>query len=438
MDAQPASPLSRSVLVLAALCLAVAVGGVVWSAWDMFGAARRPMLQGWDDSFYYYWLPSAVIDGDVDFTNQVEASGTLPPAAQAEALAQPRTPTGLLPNKYPPGWALGSLPFFLVAHAFTPQNATGFEPPYLLAVWLGQLLYAGLGVGLAIRIVARFFPAQPAALAVLAVWLASPLVYYQGARLSMSHSQVFALAMVAFWAALRLWDGEQRPRTWAVLGASAALLVITRNVAVLYLIWPAFVLLRRLRSWRAAGWLLVGGAVPVLVQLVAWKALYGSWLVYSYAGERFDFGQLRFAEVLFSSRHGWFYWHPLLGVAIASFLVWSWRRVEGRAWLISLAGTVVLNAAWPTWWLGSSFGHRGFEVPTLFAALGLAAILSRATRPWQRCAAAAAVTVAVAWNLALLGLFLTQRIPREEPVRYLDAARALGQWVAPASLAGER
>jgi hypothetical protein len=31
----------------------------------------------------------------------------------------------------------------------------------------------------------------------------------------------------------------------------------------------------------------------------------------------------------------------------------------------------------------------------------------------------------VCWNLALLGLFLTHRIPREQPVTYRDAAAAL-------------
>ena len=187
MDAKFASPVN-AVRLLIALCVAVIAVGMAWPAWDMFSAARRPMLQGWDDSFYYFWLPSIVIDHDIDFANQLRDSGTIHPSTRDLALTLPRTITGLIESKYPPGLAIGSLPFFLLAHAFMPENATGFEPPYLIAVWVGQLLYAIGGLALATNILARYFPKQIAIVAALAGWLAGPLVYYQSARLSMSHS----------------------------------------------------------------------------------------------------------------------------------------------------------------------------------------------------------------------------------------------------------
>lgn len=426
MDARPAAPLILRPRWLIALCLAVVAAGTLWSAWDMFGASRRPLIQGWDDSFYYYWLPSVVIDRDVDFSNQLAHSRTLDASSVTEALSQPRTATGLLPNKYPPGWALGSLPYFLVVHAFAPSGATGLEPAYLAAVWFGQLVYAWIGVWLACRITSRFFPAPIAITAVLVAWLASPLVYYQSARLAMPHSQVFSLAMLAFWCAFRIADGDRRARWWALLGFASALLVVTRNVAVAYLLWPAWVVVRNLRTARA-GLALLGAALPVIaVQLFAWKALYGSWLVYSYGGERFDFAQLHVGEILFSPRHGWFYWHPLMAVGIAGFTAWAWRRTEGRAWLVSLGAIVFLNAAWPTWWLGSSFGYRGLEVATLFVALGLGAVLQRTvSHRTLRLVLTTFAAGCVIWNLTLLALFLTQRIPREAPVTYTQSARAL-------------
>ena len=86
MDAKPAAPVTV-VALLIALCVTVVAAGVTWTAWDMFGAARRPMLQGWDDSFYYFWLPSAVIDHDVNFANQLEHSGTIAPGMRDLALA---------------------------------------------------------------------------------------------------------------------------------------------------------------------------------------------------------------------------------------------------------------------------------------------------------------------------------------------------------------
>src|SRR5690606_28038209 len=314
-----------------------------------------------------------------------------------------------------------------------PPNATGFEPVYEIAVWSGQLLYAIVGLWLATRIVARYVSALPnsdaiasefgkaevsagasfALPAVLLVWLASPLVYYQSTRLSMSHSQVFALAMAVFWLALRIHDGTSRASHWLLLGFCSALLVVTRNVAALYLIAPAWLVARELRTAKPLALFALGAALPAAVQLLAWKLLYGSWLVYSYGGERFDFSNLHLLQILFSPLHGWFYWHPLLLPTIVAFARWASRRPARRGWLVSLAFLTLLDAAWPTWWLGSSFGHRGFEVALFFAMLGFATLLQwTAPRPIFRRVLLAFATLAVVWNLALFALFLTQRIPR--------------------------
>jgi hypothetical protein len=428
MDSDRRTTLNLATL-LAAIAILVTVVGVTWVAWDMAGPVRKSMLQGWDDSYYYFYLPSVVIDHDLDFANQIAQSGTMNADMRDASLSLPRTATGLIPNKYPPGWALGSLPFFLVAHALAPAGSTGFEPSYITAVWFGQLLYAVIGVWLAIKILSRYFPPETSTVIALVAWLASPLIYYQSARLAMSHSQVFALAMAMFWLSLQLLDGDKRLRSWWLLGFTSALLVITRNLAVVYCTLPLLVVLRRLRRVSAA-LALIGGAIgPLAVQLLTWKVLYGSWFAYSYGGERFNFSDLHLASVLFSPLHGWFYWHPLMFVGIGGFIAWAWPRPEGMAWIISLIAVVLLDAAWSTWWLGSSFGHRGFETATLFAMIGFASLWDAIRdRPKARQFLATVAALAVMWNLALFALFLTQRIPREKPVTYVDAANALRQW----------
>jgi hypothetical protein len=116
-------------------------------------------------------------------------------------------------------------------------------------------------------------------------------------------------------------------------------------------------------------------------------------------------------------------------VGIGGFIAWAWPRPEGMAWIISLIAVVLLDAAWSTWWLGSSFGHRGFETATLFAMIGFASLWDAIRdRPKARQFLATVAALAVMWNLALFALFLTQRIPREKPVTYVDAANALRQW----------
>ena len=420
----------RIVPFLVAVCLCVAAPSLIWNGWDMFGPAKHPMLQGWDDSFYYFWLPAVVINHDLDFSRQIERSPTIDAAARQEMLRLDRTPTGLIPNKYPPGWAIGSLPFFLAARALSPSGSTGFEPIYFVAVWLGQLLYAAVGLALAVSIVRRLIPGAPAAVAVLTVWLASPLVYYQTARVSLSHSQLFVLAMATFWLALRIAEGDRRKRMWFSLGFCSALIVVTRNVDVVYLLFPAFLLARSIRSWSEAAWLALGAAGPAAVQVAAWKILFGSWFAYSYYTERFVFGHTHYADLLLSPRHGWFYWHPFLLVGVVAFLWWSYRRPIGWPFVASLLAIIVLNGAWPNWWFASSFGSRGFEVATFFCMLGVAFLLVTVReRPGLRRLLAACAGAAITWNLLLLALFLTRRISREDPVTYPQAAYAFARWL---------
>src|SRR5262249_37459374 len=78
-----------------------------------------------DGRGYYVYLPSLVIDGDLDFRNQMLEHG---PAAGRPALERGLTPRGLVANRYPVGLALTLAPAFLAAHAAAEAGhaATGW------------------------------------------------------------------------------------------------------------------------------------------------------------------------------------------------------------------------------------------------------------------------------------------------------------------------
>ena len=60
----------------------------------------RSALRGYDNTFNYLWLRSAMVDGDWDFRNDLAACNTLTPQYREAALSLPLTPTGRIPNKY--------------------------------------------------------------------------------------------------------------------------------------------------------------------------------------------------------------------------------------------------------------------------------------------------------------------------------------------------
>src|SRR5262249_29634938 len=84
------------------------------------------------------------------------------------------------------------------------------------------------------------------------------------------------------------------------------------------------------RLLRLAPAVLVGLA-PLYAQSLAWHTLYGRFLLNTYTREGTHFNWTRPAawQTLFSSRHGLFFWSPLLLVA-AGGVAWRLYRGAGR------------------------------------------------------------------------------------------------------------
>ncbi|MES1167023.1 MAG: hypothetical protein ABUL68_03385, partial [Pseudomonadota bacterium] len=337
----------RPALITAAMVLSIFA--VVYQGWDMFARTpHKPMLQGNDDSYYYFWLRSAVVDGDWDFSNELRTSPTIDESARPVLLAEPLTPAGRPRDKYTIGWAFASAPFFLAAHVvakLTGQPADGWQPVYFVFIWIGHLGYTLGGLWLALRVMRRFVGENAAWIGVLAVWLASPLLYYQTARISMVHGLAFVLTVAAFELAFGLREKPASRLRWLLLGGVAGLLLITRPTSGVYLLFPAWLAGRllwapasRREAWRGLGWAVLPALGLLGLQSAAWHQVYGSWFPDTYAGETFRFASPQLASVLFSPQHGLFYWHPLLLVSGAAFLYATGRGLFPFTWLLSLMG----------------------------------------------------------------------------------------------------
>jgi hypothetical protein len=119
------------------------------------------------------------------------------------------------------------------------------------------------------------------------------------------------------------------------------------------------------------------------------------------------------AAVLFSSNHGLISWHPLIAVCLFGLVLLSVREhpVIGRLSLVCFAAQLYVVGAWWCWWMGNSFGHRGFLGLTPLFILGLAAVLERLTQRWARRLFVAAVGCLFLWNVVLMFAYLSEIIP---------------------------
>jgi hypothetical protein len=126
-------------------------------------------------------------------------------------------------------------------------------------------------------------------------------------------------------------------------------------------------------------------------------------------------------DSLFSSRHGIFFWTPLLTVAVLGLLERARRaRPEARGALAALATLAVLNASVRPWW-GGGLGNARFLPALPLFALGLATVLDvvRVTareRPLRLAGAVGAILIA--WNLLLMAQYRRELVPRDDTVAF--------------------
>ena len=304
-----------------------------------------PRIYATDEVQYFAYLRSLYFDGDLDFRNEYEHFAQIgerqrpPDPAVRNALLRsdaqnPNPTTGKLRNVAPIGSALLWAPGFLLADAgVLLANALGagiardgFARPYIWAVCLMSALYALGGLLLSYRLARRFAGTFAAALATIAIWLATPLLMYTYILMPWSHPAgffLFALFLTlwmgvhksqggkeflgqrrtgtkistdapATFASSNLGSAKQKApsqgpwRRWALLGLVGGLMTITREQLGLLLLIPAldgllhYVELIRRKEWQAVSGLLARHALFLALlalalapQLLVYQALNG-------------------------------------------------------------------------------------------------------------------------------------------------------------------
>jgi hypothetical protein len=368
------------------------------------------------DGYYYYaYLPSVFLDGDLDFANQfTHHDPGEPPETRT-------TPTGLVRNKYPVGVAFLNAPFFLAGHAVSrvgtlvgamsaPLDGYGF--PEQFAFWIGNVFWALLGLEYAFRLARRFVPESSAFIAVTVFWLSSNLVYYTFKEPVFAHATSF-FTVTAFLLAERA-AGPLGTKVAFRLGLLAGLMTMVENQNVLYVSVPLLVRWHELRAQFARPVLgfALGGVAGMLPQMAVWQIVFGAPLTYSYEGEGFNFLAPKLLEILFSfEQHGLIIWTPVVAFALAGLFWASVARHDFRPYLVAFGLQWYLNASW--WHISfmGSYSSRKFVSTSAVLVLGLAWLTSNLRTRALRVAAFVVAAALIAWNALLMALYSANVLP---------------------------
>jgi len=401
---------------------------------------------------YYAWLRSLLIDGDWSFDNDFEHHNPLHPDAP---LPRRRTELGCRGNPWSVGpacvWAVTVVPGHLVVEGLQglglPWAADGYSLPYQLLVGVTSLLASLGGLVLVYGVCRHYAAPVPAALAASLLTLGSTIVYYSAVEVSMAHGIGTAALAALVWYWLRTY-GSDRTGRWLLVGGLVGAVALVRWQLAAFALLPAGEALLacrqacRSRPGRSGRPLLLLGlagcaaALAFLPQMVAWRCVYGHWLV---SPVRLSHNWLspHLWEVLGSENRSLFYWTPVTLLACVGYL-WYFRRrpgpvtpAEGTAAgaplallaaafavqvyiLASIRGTGV--------YLGSAYGFRQLTESLVALAPGLALLLDRAGPRLYRWLCLVGC-VLVLWNLLLICEYRYLLIPAADGA---PLARLLG------------
>lgn len=408
----------------------------------------NPYVRG-DGNGYYAYLPSTVIDGDLDFENQFrrgdrlfrelyfDETGALRPSMQS--------PTGHVVNQWAVGPALLWLPFFLAAHLLVglmsllseAVSADGYAAPYRWFCAVGTALYGWLAVALGYAVAKRVVGARAALAGALVIWWGSSLPVY------MYFLPFHVHALAAFSVALFLWYwlraepfGWSLGR-WAAWGAMAGLMIAVYYLNAIVALVALVQLARRVveqggprgeRRLAVAGAFAAGLVVALMPHFAIKTLLHGSPWLTGYR-DTFFWTTPRLWEVGFSAEHGLFSWTPVVLVALGG-LVHLARRDSGRfgTLLVVFAVFYYAVAAFQNWHGQSSFGNRFFVSLTLVFVVGAAAVVERLDARAARRRLVAPVVRAVAallvvWNAGFIFQWGTDIVPNRGPVEFATVLR---------------
>lgn len=396
-----------------------------------------PRIRGADEIECFSYLRSAVFDHDLDFEDEYRWFHARDPDGlrgfKATFLDRREPATGRPINFAPLGAALLWSPFYLLAHAAVivaralgaGVAADGFSWPYAAAAGFASALYGFMGLLLVHDALVRFgrFADGAAALAVAALWLGTPVLYYMTVAPAFSHAtSVFAVALVLWlWLRARARDDASLVE-WAAVGTAAGLAGLVREQDLLFLAVPAADLAWRVlrgtgggRSLGRLAILVAAAAVAFVPQLLAYRAVNGSFGPSHLVARKMSYGSPHLLQVLFDPGHGLFAWSPLLLVATAGLFFAATRRAPVP--IVLLAGGLLLqiwiNGAVESWTQAGAFGSRRFVSSTAVFAWGLAAVVGAAQPRFGRGAVAAGLAVFVWWNVSLMVQFGLKMMDRQ-------------------------
>ena len=401
----------RALMLMTAAIAATYVVGVV--------ATNRGSLVKGDGRSYFAFLPSLVLDRDVDLRNQFsvlkpEGDTEYPFGIGRNGVAE--TPFPISPALlWLPGYTAGLAIDRILGRLISEPQPLGYGIGSVLGAAVWSILLAGLGVDLTRRLVRDAVGPDEALPAAVMAWVATSALYYTVVSPLYSHAPAWFAVSLMLWSTWQAAHQPNRIAWWIASGFGAGLIVAVRLQDAALLTVPAAVLLM---TFYRADWGIRMVGVPL-----AWAGAAAAGYLpealtrYYIEGTLVPIGgvealkPLHLGEmtgILFSTGYrGWISWTPIVVPGLVGLVLLAKRAAlpaaRWFAWsgLLGMAGILLLDAMHP-YGAGAAFGGRRYVSVTPLLTLGLAAFIGPTVGRRLRSAAWVLFPALAAWNLCVL------------------------------------
>jgi len=290
------------------------------------------------------------------------------------------TVNNIIRTKYPYGVALLQTPFFLSAHWLAKPlgfENNGFSLPYNRSVDIAGVFYFLAGLYFLWRFLTKYHSKRLSFFTLFFTITATNLYYYAIDETGMSHIYSFAIFSALLW----MFEIFDIKKTVHILNITVliALLFTVRPINIIFILGLASIKIKYIIEIIQKGFrqihttytilAVIPAILIVAAQFTYWKYISGSLFPNPYPGESFTFAASpQLFKIWFSTNNGLFIYTPAWFLIISGMLVMIFSK-NYRGWIylgFFLFLSYVLSSWW-NWWLGCSFGHRGYvEYLTVF------------------------------------------------------------------------
>ena len=365
---------------------------------------------------YYTYLPAAIIHKNLD---EVDQLADLPNLEKGIArgiknfkTAYPQNEKGNTIVQYSYGVAAVNSPAFFFIHLLDniqSKEATGFEKRYQTCMQFINVFYLFLGLFFCFKAMCFYYDPIKAFVASILLLIGTNLFWFGFIQFGMAHIPLFMLISLLLYLSIQQSHKCQNRRLMAmafVLG----LITIIRPTDIIFGLIPLVYIIKecsRNQSYKsrfisnlkvAIPLGIIVFLIPIIPQMLYWKALTGEYVYYSYASHGFNWTNPQILKGLFGAKNGWFVYSPLMLLAIIPFFFKQMQKEIRILFFILLPLYMYIVYSWFNYYYINGFGSRPMIHVYAIMVFGIASLLSLKNR-LLRIASLVLIAVAAMVNL---------------------------------------